>query len=40
MAQRNELHKKILEPAIKKNDGRPKSIKVLRRNLNPQIGKL
>ena len=35
MAQIIELYKKILEPAIKKKDDRPKSIKVLRRNPNP-----
>ena len=41
MAQRIKLHKKnILEPAIKKKDDMPKSIKVLRRNLNPWMGKL
>ena len=41
MAQRIELHeKKILEPTIKKKDGRPKSIKILRRNPNPRMSKL
>ena len=31
--------KKILEPVIKKKDGRPKSIKVLIRSPNPRMGK-
>ena len=41
MAQLIELHeKKILEPTIKKKDGRPKSMKILRRNPSPRMRKL
>ena len=41
MAQRIELHKiiKILEPALKKKGGQPKSIKGLKEELNTRVGK-
>ena len=39
MAQRIELHKnKILEPAIKKKDSRPKSIKGFKEEPKPTNG--
>ena len=40
MAQRIELHKnKILGPAIKKKMVGPNSLRVLRKNPSPQMGK-
>ena len=40
MAQRIELHKKnkIVEPTIKKKDGKPKSIKDFKEELKPTNG--
>jgi len=40
MAQRIELHEnKIHEPTIKKKMVGPNPLRILRRNLNPQMGK-